>query len=187
MTVGSPEVTVVIPSYNGVRYLGEAIESVLAQTHRSLETVVVDDGSVDETRALVARYGDRVRYLHQENRGLAAARNTGIRAARGTYLAFLDHDDRYLPEKIARQVAVFRERPPVGLVHTGWHFIDEHGRRVGQRAPSRRPNHDGRAVRHRGRPRGSPEVATRDQSRAREHTSEWGLQSANREMVRVGA
>ena len=133
MTVGSPEVTVVIPSYNGVRYLGEAIESVLAQTHRSLETVVVDDGSVDETRALVARYGDRVRYLHQENRGLAAARNTGIRAARGTYLAFLDHDDRYLPEKIARQVAVFRERPPVGLVHTGWHFIDEHGRRVGQR------------------------------------------------------
>src|SRR5690242_71279 len=115
-----PEVTVVIPSYNGARYLGEAIESVLAQTHPSVETIVVDDGSVDGTTALVSSYGDRVRGIRQENRGLAAARNSGIRAAAGTYVAFLDHDDRYLPEKTARQVAVFEARPDVGLVHTGW-------------------------------------------------------------------
>jgi hypothetical protein len=131
--MSAPEVTVVIPSYNGARYLGEAIESVLAQSHPSVETIVVDDGSVDETGSLVASYGDRIRCVRQENRGLAAARNSGVRAAGGAYVAFLDHDDRYLPEKIARQVAVFRERPEVGLVHTGWHFIDELGRRLGQR------------------------------------------------------
>jgi glycosyl transferase family 2 len=123
-------VSVVIPSFNGGGYLGEAIDSALAQTYPAVEIVVVDDGSTDDTRARVARYGDRVRYLHQENRGLPGARNTGIRAARGSYLAFLDHDDRFLPEKLARQVAVLEARPDVGLVYTGWHFIDGDGRRL---------------------------------------------------------
>jgi glycosyltransferase involved in cell wall biosynthesis len=120
-------VSVVIPSFNGARFLGEAIDSVLAQTHPAIEVLVVDDGSVDETPALVARYGERVRYLRQENRGLAAARNTGIRAARGAYVAFLDHDDRFLPAKIAAQAGLLDARDEVGLVYTGWCFIDDQG------------------------------------------------------------
>ena len=127
---GPSLVSVVIPSYNGAGYLGEAIDSALAQTHPAVEIVVVDDGSTDDTRALAARYGEQVRYVYQENRGLPGARNTGIRAARGVYLAFLDHDDRFLPEKLARQVAVLDVRPEVGLVYTGWHFIDADGRRL---------------------------------------------------------
>ena len=121
-------VSIVVPCHNGARFLADAIESALAQTHPAIETIVVDDGSVDDTPAILERYADRVRVLHQQNRGPSAARNAALAVARGEYVAFLDADDRFRPEKIARQVAILDTRPDIGLVYGGWRFIDEEGR-----------------------------------------------------------
>lgn len=110
MGVEKPGVSVVIPAFNYARYLPEAIESVLAQTHADFEVIVVDDGSTDDTRAAVARFTDpRVRYVWQENAGLSAARNTGIREARFPFVGFLDADDAWAPEFLARALARFDE------------------------------------------------------------------------------
>lgn len=111
-----PAVSVVIPAYNRAARLPAAIDSALRQGVADIEIVVVDDGSQDDTRAVVAKYGDRVRYVHQANAGVGAARNTGIRHATGTFVAFLDSDDRWLDYKLSMQLALFRERPGVGLV-----------------------------------------------------------------------
>jgi glycosyltransferase involved in cell wall biosynthesis len=102
--MNGPAVSVIIPTYNRAYCVGEAIESVLAQSLREREIIVVDDGSTDETFAVVQRYGDAVRYLRQSNAGVSAARNTGIRQARGEYIAFLDSDDEWLPDKLAVQL-----------------------------------------------------------------------------------
>ncbi len=128
MSAGTPAVSVVVPSFNGLPYLREAVSSILGQTLQTIELVLVDDGSTDDTAAYVATIADpRFRYLHQGNRGLAASRNVGIRAARAAYVAFLDHDDRYAPDKLARQAAVLDARPDVGVVYTGWRHIDASG------------------------------------------------------------
>ena len=121
-------VSVIVPCHNGARFLADAIESALAQTHPAIETIVVDDGSVDDTPAILERYAGRVRVLHQQNRGPSAARNAALAVARGEYVAFLDADDCFRPEKIARQAAVLDTHPDVGLVYSGWRFIDEEGR-----------------------------------------------------------
>jgi glycosyltransferase involved in cell wall biosynthesis len=105
-----PEISVVIPTYESARYVGAAIESVLAQTHGDFEIIVVDDGSKDATAAVVAGYADpRVRYVRQENSGVAVARNRGMAEATGRWVAFLDADDTWYPEKLARQMAALRE------------------------------------------------------------------------------
>jgi len=105
-----PGVSAIIPAYNYARYLPEAIASVLAQTHANLEVLVVDDGSTDETREVVARFTDpRVRYVWQQNAGLSAARNTGVREARFAYVAFLDADDFWAPEFLTRVLARFQQ------------------------------------------------------------------------------
>jgi glycosyltransferase involved in cell wall biosynthesis len=107
----SPLVTCIIPVFNGERYLREALESVFAQTYRSLDVVLVDDGSTDNTAAIAATYADRIHYVHQHNLGPPAARNKGIRAARGEFIAFLDADDLWHPEKLERQLKRFQARP----------------------------------------------------------------------------
>jgi glycosyltransferase involved in cell wall biosynthesis len=106
-----PLISCIVPVYNGERYLREALDSIFAQTYRPLEILVADDGSTDRTPGIVAGFGDRVRYLRQENQGPAAARNLGIRAATGNFIAFLDADDLWHPEKLARQMARFQARP----------------------------------------------------------------------------
>ena len=116
--MNSPLITCVIPVFNGERYLREALESVFAQTYRSLDVVLVDDGSTDSTAAIAATYSDRVRYVHQNNEGPAAARNRGIRAARGEFIAFLDADDLWHPEKLARQLTRFQARQNLGYCVT---------------------------------------------------------------------
>jgi len=124
-------VSVVIPTYNYGRYIAEAIDSALAQTYAPLEIIVVDDGSTDDTRAVLAPYGDKIRTICQQNAGVAAARNTGIAAARGEYIAFLDSDDLWHPRKLELQMARFDADPSLGLVHCGVEIFDSDGRTTG--------------------------------------------------------
>jgi glycosyltransferase involved in cell wall biosynthesis len=109
-------VTVVVATYNYGRFVTEAIDSVLAQTYRDVEIVVVDDGSTDDTQARLIAYSGHIRYLYQANQNVAAARNTGIRAARGSLIAFLDADDLWHPQKLELQVRYLTQHPEVGLV-----------------------------------------------------------------------
>jgi glycosyltransferase involved in cell wall biosynthesis len=106
-----PAVSVVIPAYNAESCVGRAIRSVLVQTHPVREIIVVDDGSRDATRAVVQEFGVPVRYIHQVNAGVSAARNHGIREAVGEWIAFLDADDEWLPDKLGRQVELLKARP----------------------------------------------------------------------------
>jgi glycosyltransferase involved in cell wall biosynthesis len=108
-------ISCIVPVYNGERYLGEALDSILGQTYRPLELVVVDDGSEDGTRDAVARYGGKVEYHWQPNSGAAMARNLGLSVARGEFIAFLDADDLWHREKLTRQMARFQARPELEL------------------------------------------------------------------------
>lgn len=109
MADSSPLVSVVIPVHDGERYLAEAIESVLAQTHPVLEVIVADDGSRDRSLEIARGFGERVRCLEAERSGPGPARNRGIAAAGGEYLAFLDCDDRWHPEKLERQLRLLAD------------------------------------------------------------------------------
>jgi len=122
-------ISVVTPTYNRARFLPEAVESVLAQTHADLELIIVDDGSVDETREILEPFlaDGRVRYFYQENRGQSHARNLALKQARGDFIAFLDSDDLWYPDKLEKQLAVLREKPEVDIVHGDEAIIDENG------------------------------------------------------------
>ncbi|MFA6320560.1 MAG: glycosyltransferase [Candidatus Omnitrophota bacterium] len=115
-------VSVVIPTYNSSQFIAEAIDSVLCQTYPEIEVVVVDDGSSDDTISVLDAYAknnqNKIRYFSQKNSGPAAARNKGIGEAKGEFIAFLDSDDMWFPEKIAKQMKKFTEDPELGLVHT---------------------------------------------------------------------
>jgi len=116
------KVSVIIPTYNRANLLHRAIKSVLNQTWQDLEIIVVDDGSTDNTEEDVKRFGDqRIRYIrHKKNKGSAVARNYGIKIARGEYIAFQDSDDEWLPEKIEKQMEIFKTAPSkIGVVYTG--------------------------------------------------------------------
>jgi glycosyltransferase involved in cell wall biosynthesis len=106
-----PLISCIVPVFNGERYLREALDSILAQTYRPLEIVIADDGSTDGTAAVVATFGDQVRYIRQANQSPSSARNLGIRVASGDFIAFLDADDLWHPEKLERQLARFKTRP----------------------------------------------------------------------------
>lgn len=122
-----PKVSVIIPVFNGTNYLGEAIDSVLSQTYKNYEIIVVDDGSTDETWAVIQSYGSSVRGIHKENGGVASALNYGIRKATGDYIAWLSHDDLFLPEKLQRQVTFLREFKQFKACYTDYYEIDAHG------------------------------------------------------------
>src|SRR3954451_20944083 len=108
-------VSVVIPTYNGQRYIAATLDSILVQKHRPLEIWVVDDGSTDATTQVVRDYAPEVRLIEQSRRGHPAARNAGIRAAAGEFLAFLDHDDLWSPDKLELQMASFMQNPALDL------------------------------------------------------------------------
>jgi glycosyltransferase involved in cell wall biosynthesis len=145
MTHHPPRVSVIIPAYNCARWLGQAIDSVLGQTLRDLELLVIDDGSTDATGEVARAYGDRLRYARQENRGPAAARNHGMRLARGELIAFLDADDLWLPAKLERQAALLDRDPRVGVVYCDGLFIDPDGRPI-ENYVRQTPLHRGRVA-----------------------------------------
>lgn len=127
-----PLISVVIPCYAQARFLGQAIESVLAQRHPHREIIVVDDGSPDQAGTVAARY-PCVRYLRQPNQGVSAARNAGLAASSGTYVAFLDADDRLLPDALSAGAACFAEHPECAFVYGNFRFIAEDGTPLGRR------------------------------------------------------
>jgi glycosyltransferase involved in cell wall biosynthesis len=127
----APTVSVVIPVYNGARFIGAAIESVLAQTVPVRECLVVDDGSEDGTAAVVSGWGAPVRVLRQPRAGVAEARNRGLREARGSHVAFLDADDVWLPAKLERQQEAL-DRTTAGASICGWFTTDADLRTLGE-------------------------------------------------------
>ena len=124
MSVSEPTVSVVIVTYNKADTLAAAIDSVLRQSYRDVEVLVIDDGSTDHTAACVERYGDRVRYFPKANGGTGSARNLGIVNARGRFIAFLDGDDLWLPNKLEVQLAVFEREPRVLAVQCSAYCVD---------------------------------------------------------------
>ncbi|MDH5774563.1 MAG: glycosyltransferase family 2 protein [Nitrospirota bacterium] len=126
----SPLVSVVIPVFNGASFLARAVESVFAQTWTDFEIILVDDGSTDGTPAVLERLAQmpRILCLHQANAGPAQARNVGAQAAKGTYIAFLDCDDIWLPDKLEAQVTILRGTSQPGLVHSHYEVIDPAGK-----------------------------------------------------------
>ena len=135
-----PLVSVVIATYNQAEYLGYTIESVLNQTYPSIELIVVDDGSTDSTPDVAARFGGRITYIRQANTERGAARNRGLAEARGEFIAFLDSDDIWLPDKIKNEVEYLRQHPDVGFVYSDREYIDADGRYIGY---GRAPEHHG--------------------------------------------
>lgn len=129
---GPSQVSVIIPVYNGAGYVSRAIESALDQEQVNHEVIVVDDGSSDDLASVLARFGDKIRLVrHQENKGLPAARNTGVRAAQSDIIALLDADDWWSKEKLREQVAVLRENPEIDIVFTDFLTVDQCGVKTG--------------------------------------------------------
>jgi len=111
-------VSCIVPVYNGEKYLAEALDSILRQSYRPIEIIVADDGSTDKTAEVVTHYGDRVRYFRQVHSGAPTARNLGLRVARGEFIAYLDADDLWHQEKLARQMGRFEARPELDVCIT---------------------------------------------------------------------
>lgn len=132
--IDMPKVSVVMPVYNGERFLRESLDSVFAQTFQDFEVLCVDDGSTDNSAAVFEQYGVRIRVLRQKNAGQSAARNAGVILAKGQYIAFLDQDDLWYPSKLLRQLAAIEANSRVVLVHCDFDRIDEKGRMVQERA-----------------------------------------------------
>ena len=130
MPIPEPTVGVIIPAYNCDRYIVQAVESVLAQQDCQYEIIVIDDGSTDSTEQVLEPYKDRIRYIKQENQGVAAARNHGIAKARASLISFLDADDYFLPGKLARQAEILLRRSDLGMVHSGWQRVDSEGSKL---------------------------------------------------------
>lgn len=123
----SPLISVIIPVNNRLTYIQAAIESVIAQTYHQCEILVVDDGSVVDVAGALRQLPVEVIFLRQDHRGVAAARNLGVRSSRGEYVAFLDSDDLFMPEKLERQLAVFRSNPGAAMVYSDEYLLDEDG------------------------------------------------------------
>lgn len=124
MSNQAPAASIIIPNYNHAQYVGDAISSVLNQTCSDFEVIVVDDGSKDNSREVIDQFGHKVRAIYQKNQGLSAARNTGIRVARGAYIGVLDADDMYEPEFIDTLVGLLEEQKDAGGAYCGYRFVD---------------------------------------------------------------
>lgn len=134
-----PSVSVVFATYNYGHYILAAINSVLAQTYKDYEIIVVDDGSTDDTRGILEQFSELLnfRYVYQTNQGQSVARNQGVKLAAGKYISFHDADDISNPTKLKKQAAYLDMHPEVGLVHSGYSKFDEDGNDLGYRNTSK--------------------------------------------------
>lgn len=132
-------VSIIIPTYNRADYLLEAVESVFTQTFDDYETIVVDDGSTDNTRELLEPLinAGKIKYIYQDDRNKSIARNRGIKLSTGKYIAFLDSDDLFLPAKLEKQVAFLDQNPDIAFVHSWFSKFDDAGNHLGTRDTSR--------------------------------------------------
>jgi glycosyltransferase involved in cell wall biosynthesis len=132
-TISNPRVTIIMPAYNAAETIGDSIESVLQQTYRNWELIVIDDCSTDKTFEIVQSYSNtQIKLLRlEENKGISAARNAGVREASGEYIAFLDSDDLWLPKKLEIQIIYHRANPSCMISHTA--FIAFHGKKKGSK------------------------------------------------------
>ncbi len=130
-----PKVSVLIPAYNSATYIAATIKSVLQQTYEDFEIIVVNDGSTDDTVNQLQQFRGLIRVVHQENQGVSAARNHGLRLALGEFVLFLDSDDVIKPDKLARQTAVLEADLTLGAVHSGWRMVDAYGRPIREITP----------------------------------------------------
>jgi len=121
------KVSVIIPTYNNEDTIAEAIESVLNQTYKNLEIIIIDDGSTDSTGVLVKKYLDKIIYIKQKNQERASARNTGISKATGKFIAFLDADDLYLKNKIEHQTKLLRKNQDFGMIYSNSYYLTKEG------------------------------------------------------------
>ena len=131
-----PVVSVIVPTYKGTEFLREAIDSILAQTYPAVEPVIINDGSPDNTAEVLAEYGDRIVAITQQNAGTASARNRGLKEITGDYVAFLDHDDLWHPDKLEKQMALFNQFPEAGMVYCGRQFFDHYTRKITSEHPA---------------------------------------------------
>ena len=122
-----PLISVVVPTYNRAHVVSDSINSIFAQTFQNLEVIVVDDGSTDQTRSVLAPYLEKITYIRTENKGLAAARNTGMRHASGEYIAWLDSDDMWMPDKLMIQIAYMMSNPGVVMTSTDFSAFNDQG------------------------------------------------------------
>ncbi|NEP05124.1 MAG: glycosyltransferase [Okeania sp. SIO2G4] len=128
--------SVIIPVYNGEKYVTQAIDSVINQNYTDYEIIVVDDGSRDSTQKVLESYSSKINYFYQDNQGSAAARNRGIESANGDLIAFLDADDFFLsPDKLSQQVKYFEQDAELGSVHTGWQLVNHSGESISDICP----------------------------------------------------
>jgi glycosyltransferase involved in cell wall biosynthesis len=126
------KVCVIIPTYNRCAWIKHAIDSVLQQTYQNFELLIVDDGSTDITKGILSEYGNKIKYFYQSNKGPAAARNIGIKQSKGTYICFLDSDDRWVKSKLETQVNLVTEHPEIKICYTDETWIRK-GIRVNQK------------------------------------------------------
>ncbi len=126
----NPKVSVIIPNYNYSQYIGEAVGSALSQTYKNIEVIVVDDGSKDNSLEILENFAGRIKIIKQQNAGVSAARNSGVENSDGEFIAFLDADDVWLPEKIEKQINCFSANKNLGLVHVAVQDIDAHGKNL---------------------------------------------------------
>jgi len=133
-----PKVSIIIPTYNMGHYITTAIESIFFQIYKNYEIIVVDDGSTDNTEEILSQYGNKIRIISQNHKGLACARNLGIRNSRGEYIALLDADDAWLPNRLLKQVPILDNKPRIGLVHSNLIEIDDNGNTLGISSQTKR-------------------------------------------------
>ena len=139
----NPTVSVIIPTYNRAHLISRAIKSVLNQTYQDFEVIVVDDGSTDNTEEVIKEFqkkDERIKYVrHEKNKGGSAARNTGIKAAKGKYIAFLDSDDEWLSKKLQKQIAIYQksEKLDSKVLYTGIFYIDQSNGTTQQKIPTK--------------------------------------------------
>lgn len=129
--MAQPVVSIIIPTYNCELYIAETVASVLNQSFKDIELIVVDDGSTDSTREIVASINGPLRLITQSNAGVCVARNRGIREATGKYICLMDHDDYWFPHKLARQVDLLEQQPEIGVVYSSfilWHRGEGNGK-----------------------------------------------------------